>query len=192
MSVDKTTNRFLCVNAGEGPIYKGHVFPDPFKKGFMTKEQFARKYPELGGEKVGQISASDSHVQDLLSYKSFLSNVKMQITGFNVVLEYDLSDKVGRLKVVKDIEEEEELIVKAEPCSESEHFIVDIDEYALNAAINGESQASVVHFASHTISSQLDQLEINGDDGKEYDEDEEFEEEVDQSEEEDTSVDEQD
>eukprot|EP01034_Spumella_vulgaris_P021692 gene21692-27739_t len=170
-SEDDAVYKFFCYL---DPVWY-HRATNPYKdNGIVTKTEFTRKYPSLAKESLGQIPASESHVQDLLSYKPFLASVKMQKEGYNTVLEYDADIKMGYLKVVSDIEVKKEMILKADPWFISPKFLVDIDEYALKAVIEGEDDEFVVIAASHAESSSGFEVEINGEDGVDYDEDEEY------------------
>lgn len=176
VAVDNATHSTKYTNEGKKSLEAGHVFPDAFQKGFMTSEAFAKKYPSLAGETIAHIRASATHVQNFLEYKSLLSGMKMHEHQFNTVLEYDEVEKVGYLKVVKLIEKREEIVVKGTPCAESNHFVVDIDEYSLKAVLDeDEEEGEIFRSAFHSQSSELEEaLEIDGDDGLHYDEDEEF------------------
>jgi hypothetical protein len=175
MHVDKTSNTVICTNGGKSALLTGHVFPDPFKKGFMNNEEFARVYSsKLNGEKLGYVRASDTHVQNWLSYKSLLAHFKIQPADYNVVLDYDSSKKVGWLKVVEDITIKGELILKGEPTTRSASFLLDIDEYALAALADDQVEGGMLVRAAHHSESSEEPLEIDGDDGMYYEDDEEY------------------
>eukprot|EP01034_Spumella_vulgaris_P037471 gene37471-46226_t len=178
LRVDKTTqSHFVCTNSGRVPLKAGHTFPAPFPKGIIARTEFDRMHPVIKGEPLAHIPVGDgAYVVDLLGYKYFLACVKMQSEGFNAELERSEDNAEGGfyLKVVKDIAVKGELILKAEPCFVSNNFLVDIDEYALKAVLEGgDDERMIVRAVPHAENAEV-QVEIDGEDGESYDEDEEY------------------
>jgi hypothetical protein len=114
----------------------GYVFPDVVTDGFISKEEYNRKYSiHFGAEIIGCVSVSDSHYLCFLEHKSFLATMKKSMTDYNVelIVTESADGLQGELCVTSEfLFKDTELILKAEPHDQNNGVLmVDPDDYAV-------------------------------------------------------------